>query len=42
MNLRAQKVVFHQYPDTNTDTLMKIHTDINIRISFYTDTDIRV
>ena len=42
-------LVFHRYPDTNndtdTDTLMKIHTDTdidtNIRIYFHTDTDIR-
>merc|ERR1712215_245732 len=38
-------LVFHRYPDTDTDTdtLLKIHTDIDtdIRISFYTDTDIR-
>ena len=35
----SEQVVFHRYPDTDTDILMKIHTDTDIRISFYTDTD---
>ena len=26
-----QKLVFHRYPDTNTDTLLKIHTTTNTK-----------